>query len=226
MFESHLKPPISFPTLTGSIVTFNSQYALPLKSHTVDIDSVSGVSAINIGVVGKNWLNNPGQTTTSGSYIINNVNVPMVTNHYVLSFEFLGTNNSSSLRINDENGTAIFTTSKTIVNGHNEFLLNLPSNGSFVKLYSNAVGTYSNFQIELGNQFTTYEPYIGNTYTTINIGQTVNEATYNARTGVLEVTQPSVQTIQLPPCPIETLLGENNIWADTGDTTLSYITIG
>lgn len=32
MFESYLKPPISFPTLTGSIVTFNAQYALPLKS--------------------------------------------------------------------------------------------------------------------------------------------------------------------------------------------------
>ena len=32
--------------------------------------------------------------------------------------------------------------------------------------------------------------------------------------------------IQLQPCPIDTLEGVNNIWADTGDTTLSYITIG
>ena len=38
-FEVNKKPPLSFPTLTGSIVTFNSQYAgLPLKSHTVDVD--------------------------------------------------------------------------------------------------------------------------------------------------------------------------------------------
>lgn len=34
------------------------------------------------------------------------------------------------------------------------------------------------------------------------------------------------QTIQLPPCPIDTLEGVNNIWADTGDTTLQYIKIG
>ena len=33
-------------------------------------------------------------------------------------------------------------------------------------------------------------------------------------------------TIQLPPCPIDTLQGENNIWADTGETTVSYIKIG
>ena len=30
------------------------------------------------------------------------------------------------------------------------------------------------------------------------------------------------QTIQLPPCPIDTLEGVNNIWADTGDTTVQY----
>jgi hypothetical protein len=34
------------------------------------------------------------------------------------------------------------------------------------------------------------------------------------------------QTIQLPPCPIDTLQGINNIWADTGETTASIIKIG
>jgi hypothetical protein len=34
------------------------------------------------------------------------------------------------------------------------------------------------------------------------------------------------QTIQLQPCPIDTLEGVNNIWADTGDTTAQYIKIG
>ena len=33
-------------------------------------------------------------------------------------------------------------------------------------------------------------------------------------------------TIQLPPCPIDTLEGVNNIWADTGDTTLQYPKFG
>ena len=34
------------------------------------------------------------------------------------------------------------------------------------------------------------------------------------------------QTIQLPPCPIDTLEGVNNIWADTGETTLQYPKFG
>lgn len=146
-----------------------------------------GVSGVNISRTGKNLLNNPDNTITGGSYVINNVNVPMAVGYYVLSFEFSGTNNSSSLRVDNENGTAIFTTSKTVINGHNEFLINLPSNGSFVKLYSNAVGTYSNFQIELGNQFTTYEPYNGNTYT-FTFGQTVYSAILDVLTGKLTVT--------------------------------------
>jgi hypothetical protein len=73
---------------------------------------------------------------------------------------------------------------------------------------------------------TSYHSGTSNQYKTISIGQTVNKATYNARTGVMEVTQPSVQTIQLPPCPIDTLEGVNNIWADTGDTTLQYPKFG
>lgn len=227
MFKTCKKPPMSIISVSGSICTFNAlQEGLPLKSHTVDIDSVSGVNEINIGTVGKNWLNNPDQTITSPSYVINNVNAPMVANHYVLSFDFLGTNNSSSLRVDDENGTAIFVTGKNTINGHNEYLINLPSNGSFVKFFTNAVGTYSNFQIELGNQFTTYEAYKGNTYTTIQIGSTVNKGEYDARTGILEVTSPTVQTIQLPPCPIDTLEGVNNIFADCGSTTLEAIKFG
>lgn len=41
---------------------------------------------------------------------------------------------------------------------------------------------------------------------------------------VYELATPT--TIQLPPCPIDTLEGVNNIWADTGDTTLQYIKLG
>lgn len=74
MFESHLKPPVSFPTLTGSIITFNSQYAgLPLKSHKIaltatqsgsgtpspqNIRNINGASELNISATGKNFLRN------------------------------------------------------------------------------------------------------------------------------------------------------------------------
>ena len=41
---------------------------------------------------------------------------------------------------------------------------------------------------------------------------------------VYELSTPT--TIQLSPVQLETLLAENNIWADTGDTTLQYIKLG
>ncbi len=45
MFESYLKPPLIFPTLTGSIVTFNSQYAgFPLKSHKIALTATQSGS--------------------------------------------------------------------------------------------------------------------------------------------------------------------------------------
>jgi len=175
-------------TASGAIAHFtDGADNIPVKSlvsQIVAVESGSGtkspsnpytISGFANGVVtrcGKNLLNNPDTTTTGGSYVINNVNVPMLAGYYVLSFEFSGTSNSSSLRIDDENGTAIFTTTKTITSGHNEYLINLPSKGSFVKLFSNAVGTYTNFQIEKGNQFTSFEAYNGNTYT-FAFGQTV-----------------------------------------------------
>lgn len=50
MQESFKIPTASFSSVSGAVCSFDSQYAgLPLKSHTVDIDSVSGVSSINIG---------------------------------------------------------------------------------------------------------------------------------------------------------------------------------
>ena len=129
-----------------------------------NIREISGYNAAIVSRCGKNLLNNSDKTITSGSCVINNVKCPMVAGYYILSFDFSGTSNSSSLRIDDENGTPVFTTAKTITSGHNEFLINLPSKASFVKLFANAVGTYSKFQIERGNQFTIYEAYNGQTF--------------------------------------------------------------
>jgi hypothetical protein len=68
-------------------------------------------------------------------------------------------------------------------------------------------------------------------------GETINEPWISSMDKYIEGTTPTngaqvvyplstPQTIQLPPCPIDTLQGINNIWADTGNTTASYIKIG
>ena len=80
MQESFKIPSATYPTLTGDIVTFNSQYAgLPLKSHKIALTAtqsgsgtpspsnprpISGYSAINIGNAGVNYLPITAQSTT------------------------------------------------------------------------------------------------------------------------------------------------------------------
>jgi hypothetical protein len=228
MFESFLKPSITTQTVSGSICTFNTQYVgLPLKSHTVDIDSVSGVSAINIGNTNAYDTNiEQGTLDNSGlnAYAINRIRtadyIPVVSGHtYKITLKgsgayYLGV---SGYTAND------YTTARTQSTawlGNNTDLL-IDAGIKYIRInvrfMDNAVITPADLTGILVTDITNYF--------TINIGQTVNEGEYDARTGILEVTSPTVQTIQLPPCPIDTL-EVNNIWADTGDTTLSYITIG
>ena len=293
MFESYLKPPISFPTVSGSVCTFNSQYAgLPLKSHTVDIDSVSGVSAINIGSDNKyagfiNFNQLISDTKIRDTFEANGVLFTKVSNGFELSGEA-----NAIVRTN------YLTYSISYTNNHVYFLYDglgeialwngydtvFNVNGSIIKWNRATSASYTYCILETGVTYSgTIKPQIiditalfernpsmadyiysleqqtsgagvayfrslfpndyydnnagtlttvsavngsTNSFFTIPIGQTVNEGVYDARTGILEVTSPSVQTIQLPPCPIDTLEGVNNIWADTGDTTLQYPKFG
>ena len=261
LVQSNKKPSVTFPSQTGNIITFNSHYAgLPLKSHTVNIDSVNGVSAINISATGRNLLDSSsisgtfaGVTYTNANGIVTingtkrgstfaiftNARVPMRAGiSYTFSINLLsGTIRDANQNLrniqcylistNDVNMGSIIMyeteTIKSITVTPEEDIVVYPR---FAWWSDNTIVTdlQLQMQIERNNVPTDYQPF--GTYTTINIGQTVNEGVYNARTGILEVTLPSVQTIQLSPCPIDTLQGVNNIWADTGDTTASYIKIG
>ena len=53
---------------------------------------------------------------------------------------------------------------------------------------------------------------------------TALKTAYNGKKIVYELATPT--TIQLPPCPIDTLQGVNNIWADCGATSIEAIKIG
>ncbi len=235
LVQSNKKPRLTFPTLTGNIVTFNSQYALPLKSHTVDIDSVSGVSAINIGHVQKNFIKE--QISVNNRYILANgttayngtwgiVNVPIVGGQVYTISGINYPDTGTYFAWYDRSNTLI----SVLGNHKNHTNITAPANAcylgmSFLMSPSNTRYDLDTAQVELGASDTSYEAYNG-TYTTINIGQTINEGEYDARTGILEATLPTVQTIQLPPCPIDAFEGVNNIWADTGDTTLQYPKFG
>ena len=266
MIESFKIPTASFSSVSGSVCAFNSQYAgLPLKSHTVNIDSVSGVSAINIAHSNRNILPytlediinaNGGQSTwTDNTKTINGLTFTLNTdsNGKLTSIDINGTATYNTAFYLHSRFTSIYFPESTLYSGVNSDVAVAGysarishSGGQIISSTTAAVAknTYSNCDIILffnsGNTFditvsprliisgesdNSYVPHEG-TYTTINIGQTVNEATYNARTGVMEVTQPSVQTLQLAPCPIDVLEGQNNIWSDVGNSSISYIKLG
>lgn len=165
---------------SGAISSFNDGTDLPLNKLKVSIEPVqsgsgdpsptnvrpfSGWSAVNMYDTGKNLCDFADKTITKGTYIIDNAPVCLPSGLYVLSFDFSGTTNSLSLRIDDKNGNSIFSTSKGVSAGRNSVLISLSQTGFYVKCYSNAVGEYSNFQIEQGTTPTTYEAFSGTTYT-------------------------------------------------------------
>ena len=231
-------PPVSFPTVSGSIVTFNSQYAgLPLKSHKIaltatqsgsgtpspdNVRTINGYSVLNIGHGGKNILDT--------STLVNNPDWTYVDIHVKPNTVYTM---SSNLPTQEFNNIIMFFKTQ---NGQNQYVYSghpvtvTSSSSGIVQLQYRNKGSDDiqshEWQIELGNTETAFTPYVDYDITTITIGSTVYGGEYDARTGILEVTSPTEQTIQLPPCPIDTLEGVNNIWADTGNTTLQYIKIG
>lgn len=356
---SSLKPPLSFPSVSGAVCTFNSQYAgLPLKAHEVAIvasqsgsgtpspsnpRTISGYSAINISATGRNIGNKDlfvrgtigggGQDGTSNQRLRS-------------PFIPVKPNTSYSLMCNTE--VNIYEIHKYGANGEyygyntinsSSTVYTFPSNTYYTRIlirYSNNAAIYvadlTQFQIAESETALPYEPF--GTYTTITIGSTVYGGTYNAISGVLNVTHikailrgsqfvawsggisclrgsidsfvawekklggsafrfshgvattrdgidsvtngffcgdttggnqnfifvklsdvttitdlasgqayieqqyaggtpievvyelETPQEIQLSPAQILSLLGENNVWADTGDTTLQYIKLG
>jgi hypothetical protein len=289
MFESHLKPPISFPTLTGSIVTFNSQYAgLPLKSCVVDIpvtqegtgdpspdnirDFIS-FSGVNVSRTGKNLLDTTnavnGGINADGSVNANPSDPRKVTKMLPVkpntAYYFRNVVSAVYGRSGywyDASGNGIGLISFGGVSASSGTATSL-ANAAYCRVCYFATNE-SICMMSLGTtQPTDYELYTGNTYQ-ITFGQTVYGGEYDARTGVLTVTHGYIasyngevinepwissmdkyveggtptsgaqvvyplstpQTIQLSPCPIDTLEGVNNIWADTGNTTLQYPKFG
>lgn len=153
-------------TASGDIASFSDgANDIPLKSLTCTINPVQDLHGQDYPYPsggGKNKLNAPDITISQSSYVLNNVGCFLPSGNYVLSFDFSrtsGADRTSTFRIDDNNGNAIFTTPITIANGRNEVPINLSQDGYYLKCYSNAIGTYSKFQIESGSSATPYAPY-------------------------------------------------------------------
>lgn len=236
-FEVNKKPRLSFPTLTGSIVTFNAQYAgLPLKSHTVALTAtqsgsgtpspsnprpITGYSAINISHSDADTSNPTVYTIQIGSTVYGG-EYDARTGVLTVTHGLLTLTNVDS--VGTQGGLYFFrkglTATQYSVNMTADNLGDYISETYYPALNHSAAGTF--FVTSLGSSL-----HLTPTDQTLDTVAKMN--TYladNPAVCLIPLAESLRQTIQLPPCPIDTLEGVNNIWADTGDTTLQYPKFG
>lgn len=213
-------PPVSFPTVSGSIVTFNSQYVgLPLKSHKIaltatqsgsgtpspdNVRPISGWSAINISQSGADtstptvYTINLGGTYYGGEYDARTG---------LLTITHMFVNCTSANEFNRNNGFVAYR------------MDGLPQARGRLYAISNMISEFGSFISSNMTKNIIQTPDTTTMYIALN-----EDISIDLLDVLYELATPT--TIQLPPCPIDTLEGVNNIWADTGNTTLQYIKIG
>lgn len=212
LVQSNKKPSVSFPEQTGTIVTFNSQYAgLPLKSHKIaltatqsgsgtpspdNVRTINGYSAIHIqntcGInqwdeVWENGTINPttGENEPNSAYIRskNYIRITPDTNYFYKT--------SAALRLVYYDANKAFV---GIANANNTIVLS-PANAYYVRFYPNTSPYGSTYKNDISINFpatdTSYHAFVGQSVT-IQIGSTIYGGEYDARTGVLTITHASV----------------------------------
>lgn len=146
------------------------------------LNSVGDDGSVDIVTAGKNIVDVHDRTISSPGYVAWNQALGHFCQpgKYVASFDFSGTEGQAaqiSLRHIYNNGvrTTPSTLTKYVSNGRNEFSLpEVDSTWNAIDFFTNSIGTYSNFQLELGSTATAYEPP-NITITTIDLqGHTLN----------------------------------------------------
>ena len=259
-FEVNKKPILTFPSVSGAVCTFNSQYAgLPLKAHEVAVDYTgSAISGIDVRITGKNlWggadLVNGVKTSipsaTEGTDYIGFASNATASGYFTegmkfkentqYTFLFTLQNPSvsrSNMRIAYTDGTfsnvmnVSDNTKRTmvVVTDANKTVIGLEKRnaGGETRLFYNECAL-----LEGVKTFDNFVPYVGHSYKAV-FDTPIYGGSYDCLTGIVTSDKdsgggdvsPTYQQTATANCL--TLLGENNVWADTGDTTLQYIKLG
>lgn len=232
-------------TASGSIASFNGESDTGIKSLLIDLDYLqSGRNTVKAYASGKNLLwNMQGNTyTTSGITFTKTADGKVIANGtatanawYKLAEGFIckapmilsgcpsgGSSSKYEIQLDGVSNVRDFGDGVSF---------NTSGSGKFYIVVRRGQ-TVNNLVFEpmvrLATESADYEPYQGET-TTKSLGQTVYGGTLDLISGVLtstlnadgtEKTTPEV--IQLTGEQIETLIGVNNIWADSGEVSVEY----
>ena len=256
-------PSLSFPTLTGSLVTFNSQYALPLKSHTVDIDytgnTISNCFVVNMaddtnisyfqgllnGTYGfidlgnKTWYYNPDINAFYAHDLpiiltgyTNGTKAPMICYEYETVPYYA---NGAYFEGKDK------VTAFAVQAGRRLYVKDTSYGTDTVAFKTAMSGVYLIFKLQTPTTPTITEAEFNTLLSVFNISgeafkipfdTPIYGGSYDCLTGIVTSNKdssggdvsPTYQQTATANCEIN--LGVNNIWADTGNTTLQYAKFG
>lgn len=233
-FRTNKMPVLQTKSASGSVASFNTALAMPLKSCVVNFNDQTGIDSLDFSATGKNlfnidrgengYINDSGMVVSSAAQWCSDYIRVKSMESYTISA------NQPIYNI----GIAYFDDNKNIVLPRYDnpivslLTINIPNNIKYLRFWMNIVTTATadiirtyNPQIEKGSTATAFEPF--GDIKLFSFGKTIQSGSLNVLTGELtnnDTTPPEV--INLGGMEIDTLQGVNNIFADTGDVDLTY----
>lgn len=205
-------------TVSGAIASFNTNLPIPLKECIAEIEpNLSGVSAVN--VTNKDDLDNPTEVDTytinlGGTYYGGTLDV--TTGELTVKYARVDLGSLSWNYTSSYNGV-FYTYISGKKAGYNNFICDEFTVSD--KTYPNSYMNLDNMEI-VGTESTNSINVRDDSYTSASSFTTAMSGKYLT----YELATPT--TVQLTPTQIKTLLGNNNIFADSGDIEVEYYDIG
>lgn len=229
---------------TGAIASFSDGADdVPIADGVFNIDYTgTAVSEMTIRQTGKNLLDDTNRVIFGSIYKYNQTSATSPSLDYLPAGTYtFKPYLSDGIQLS---GIIIRTVDpyETIVNDFSSptsvtFTLTAPKKNILITLFKSS-GTWSlsdvvGAQLEIGSTPTNYEPFDSVSDKTVDFDGSIYGGSYNSVTGVLTSTKASdgsdlaepVET-NIGPTAIASLLGNNNIYCDTGNTTIDYRSSG
>ena len=213
----------------AAIASFDTDLAVNLVDvKTTLTPSLTGYTKVNLTRCGVNLWDEVWEATTTR---INSKNLIPVKPNTTYGWKS-PVQPSNGLRFYAQDGTTLLSTVYSVDNFNNGFGTFITPNDCYYVWFalSGSYGTTYNHDVSINypsTRHTTYHAYTGNAYA-IALGDTYYGGTLDVTTGVLTVEyDSSLQPItpydvQLIPVQIAAIVGHNNVFSDTGDTTVKY----
>lgn len=230
-------------TISGGVVSFTSDVQTRMKI-VVDIDS-TGCTSCNVTITGKNQYDSETVITEhaiNASGVIVSINdggysplIPVEVGETYTFSAYSGINSTWTRRLHfyDSDGNWVSQAGSTAnvvpLNSRYEITALVPAGVAYVR-FSYAYGTVGqrkdyNEQFEKAPTASDYEQYIGTTISVTfpNEAGIVTDGTLTIDYNGAVTLETGGQTYILTSIsPIDTLIGDNNIWADSGTVSVTY----